>query len=188
MKRCDRAGTARADHGRDHGADRHHRSHDRAAGARLLRQSPHRCGAGAGVRGPHRGLGAASGADVRVLVVGRADVRPLSRHADGQAHAAAGRCRAFRPLAGTVRGRPPARSVRPRPQRISSNWRGGSQPASNSASPAGRASCSATAKDFGATRQEQCNDRYRAHVVTNKEQANPYSGSSLVPMLVIGSC
>ena len=27
---------------------------------------------------------------------------------------------------------------------------------------------------------------YRAHVVTNKEQADPYSGSSLVPMLVIG--
>ena len=27
---------------------------------------------------------------------------------------------------------------------------------------------------------------YRTHVVTNKEQANPYSGSSLVPMLVIG--
>jgi len=27
---------------------------------------------------------------------------------------------------------------------------------------------------------------YRADVVTNKEQANPYSGSSLVPMLVIG--
>ena len=26
----------------------------------------------------------------------------------------------------------------------------------------------------------------RAHVVTNKEQADPYSGSSLVPMLVIG--
>lgn len=27
---------------------------------------------------------------------------------------------------------------------------------------------------------------FRAHVVTNKEQASPYSGSSLVPMLVIG--
>ena len=27
---------------------------------------------------------------------------------------------------------------------------------------------------------------HRAHVVTNKEQADPYSGSSLVPMLVIG--
>ncbi|MDI1262693.1 MAG: hypothetical protein PS018_05495 [bacterium] len=27
---------------------------------------------------------------------------------------------------------------------------------------------------------------YRAHVVTNKEQADPYAGSSLVPMLVIG--
>ena len=27
---------------------------------------------------------------------------------------------------------------------------------------------------------------YRTHVVTSKEQANPYSGSSLVPMLVIG--
>ena len=27
---------------------------------------------------------------------------------------------------------------------------------------------------------------YRAHVVTKKEQGNPYSGSSLVPMLVIG--
>jgi hypothetical protein len=27
---------------------------------------------------------------------------------------------------------------------------------------------------------------YRAHTVTSKEQANPYSGSSLVPMLVIG--
>ena len=26
----------------------------------------------------------------------------------------------------------------------------------------------------------------RAHVVANKEQADPYSGSSLVPMLVIG--
>ena len=26
----------------------------------------------------------------------------------------------------------------------------------------------------------------RAHVVTNKEQADPYSGSSLVPMLVFG--
>jgi hypothetical protein len=27
---------------------------------------------------------------------------------------------------------------------------------------------------------------HRAHIETNKEQANPYSGSSLVPMLVIG--
>jgi hypothetical protein len=27
---------------------------------------------------------------------------------------------------------------------------------------------------------------YRTHVVTNKEQGNPYSGSGLVPMLVIG--
>ncbi|WKA26791.1 hypothetical protein [Bradyrhizobium roseum] len=27
---------------------------------------------------------------------------------------------------------------------------------------------------------------YRTQVVTNKEQADPYSGSSLVPMLVIG--
>ena len=27
---------------------------------------------------------------------------------------------------------------------------------------------------------------YRAHVVTTKEQASPYSGSSLGPMLVIG--
>ena len=26
----------------------------------------------------------------------------------------------------------------------------------------------------------------RAHVVTNKEQAGPYAGSSLVPMLVVG--
>ena len=26
----------------------------------------------------------------------------------------------------------------------------------------------------------------RADIVTSKEQANPYSGSSLVPMLVIG--
>jgi hypothetical protein len=26
----------------------------------------------------------------------------------------------------------------------------------------------------------------RAHLVPNKEQADPYSGSSLVPMLVIG--
>ena len=26
----------------------------------------------------------------------------------------------------------------------------------------------------------------RAHIVTRKEAANPYSGSSLVPMLVIG--
>ena len=55
-------------------------------------------------------------ADVRVLVVGRADDGPLSRHADGQASAAAGRCRAFRPLARAVRGRPPAKSVRPRRQ------------------------------------------------------------------------
>jgi hypothetical protein len=27
---------------------------------------------------------------------------------------------------------------------------------------------------------------HRAHVVTSKEQGDPYSGSSLVPMLVIG--
>ena len=27
---------------------------------------------------------------------------------------------------------------------------------------------------------------YRAHTVTNKEQADPYAGSSLVPMLVVG--
>ncbi|WP_283843322.1 hypothetical protein [Bradyrhizobium hereditatis] len=27
---------------------------------------------------------------------------------------------------------------------------------------------------------------YRTHAVTSKEQANPYSGTSLVPMLVIG--
>jgi hypothetical protein len=27
---------------------------------------------------------------------------------------------------------------------------------------------------------------HRTHVVTKNEQANPYSGSSLVPMLVVG--
>ena len=27
---------------------------------------------------------------------------------------------------------------------------------------------------------------HRAHTTTNKEQADPYAGSSLVPMLVIG--
>ena len=27
---------------------------------------------------------------------------------------------------------------------------------------------------------------YRAHIVANKEAGNPYAGSSLVPMLVIG--
>jgi hypothetical protein len=27
---------------------------------------------------------------------------------------------------------------------------------------------------------------YRTHTVTSKEAANPYAGSSLVPMLVIG--
>lgn len=27
---------------------------------------------------------------------------------------------------------------------------------------------------------------YRTHIVTNKQSADPYSGSSLVPMLVIG--
>ena len=27
---------------------------------------------------------------------------------------------------------------------------------------------------------------HRTHIVTNKEQTDPYSGSSLVPMLVIG--
>jgi len=27
---------------------------------------------------------------------------------------------------------------------------------------------------------------YRGHVVANKEAGNPYAGSSLVPMLVIG--
>ena len=27
---------------------------------------------------------------------------------------------------------------------------------------------------------------YRAHIVTSKESADPYSGSSLLPMLVIG--
>ena len=27
---------------------------------------------------------------------------------------------------------------------------------------------------------------HRTHVVTSKESANPYSGSSLVPMLIIG--
>ncbi len=53
---------------------------------------------------------------------------------------------------------PPARSVRPRPKPISSNGRGGLRPASNSASPADRASYSATGKDFGVTRQEQTDD------------------------------
>lgn len=27
---------------------------------------------------------------------------------------------------------------------------------------------------------------YRTHVVSNEQQADPYSGSSLVPMLVVG--
>jgi hypothetical protein len=27
---------------------------------------------------------------------------------------------------------------------------------------------------------------YRTHIVANKEQADPYAGSSLVPMLVVG--
>jgi hypothetical protein len=46
------------------------------------------------------------------------------------------------------------------------------------------ASCSATGNDFGAIKCSVMANR--AHVVTNKEQADPYSGSSLVPMLVIG--
>ena len=52
---------------------------------------------------PHRRLGAASRADVRLLVVGRADERRLSRPADAEALAAAGRRLAFRSLAGSVR-------------------------------------------------------------------------------------
>jgi hypothetical protein len=27
---------------------------------------------------------------------------------------------------------------------------------------------------------------YRTHAVTNKDAANPYSGSNLVPMLIVG--
>ncbi len=50
-----------------------------------------------------------------------------------------------------------ARSARPRRKRILSNGRGGSRPASSSASPAPTASCSATGNDFDAIRQEQSN-------------------------------
>src|SRR5216683_6256766 len=70
--------TARKNHGRDRRENRHYRGHDRAAGARLLRQGKGRRGAGAGIRSANPGLGAASRTDVRVLVVGGADVRPLS--------------------------------------------------------------------------------------------------------------
>src|SRR5260221_11589347 len=56
-----------------------------------------------------------------------------------------------------------AKSVRPRRKRISSSGRGGSRRASNSASPTGRASCSASASDFGATKQEQRDDEPGAY-------------------------
>ena len=54
------------------------------------------------------------------------------------------------------------------PQRISSNWRGGSPPASNSASPARRASCSAAAKGFGVgeVKQQEISDETPSAVAT----------------------
>ena len=59
----------------------------------------------------------------------------------------------------------------------------------------GRASCSATAKGFGVSKSEQemsdeasstGRSRNRQRYQAGQEPANPFSGSSLVPMLIIG--
>src|SRR5258705_11571639 len=76
-------GTARTDHGRDRGEDRHHRSHDRAAGARFLRQGSHRCGAGADLRiadwEPHLARMCAFWSSV-ALMSGRYHGTPMAQH------------------------------------------------------------------------------------------------------------
>ena len=62
-----------------------------------------------------------------------------------------------------------AKSVRRKPQRILSSAPGGLPPASNSASRAGRASCSEAERDFGAAKQERSNDA-RMDVKTDKSR------------------
>src|SRR6185503_3450081 len=122
---------------------------------------------------------------LRVLVVGRADDGPLPRDPDGQTSAAAGRRRAFRPLARTVRAN--------RPRDLSA--RGGGAFRGTGASDCGEPRTRHRRRPRRHARQGRKISTQpgrsklmadRAHVVTNKEQANPYSGSSLVPMLVIG--
>src|SRR6185369_10044069 len=104
---------------------------------------------------------------------------------DGQAHAAAGRCRAFRPLARSVRG-DGARNLSARGgsafRRAGAADRG--EPRTRHRQRPGRpARCRGTisARRIGSRAMTN-----RAHIVTPKESTNPYSGSSLVPMLIIG--
>ena len=97
-------------------------------------------------------------ADVRVLVVGRADDGPLSRHADGQTSAAAGRCRSFRSLARAVRGhRPRDLSARGRSAFRGTGAADCGEPRTRHRRRAGR-HARQRAKDFGVTRQEQTDD------------------------------
>src|SRR6185437_13789069 len=95
-------GTTTAGFGGDRGADRHRRRDDRPGGSRLLRQGPPGRGPGAGLRRADHRLGAAPRAHVRVLVLSRPHDRHLSRPADGEAPAAAGRWPPFRSLAAAL--------------------------------------------------------------------------------------
>ena len=124
-------------------------------------------------------------ADVRVLVVGRADVGPLPRHADGQAHAVAGRCRSFRSLAGIVRGN--------RRRDLSAGGRAHFVELARRIAASlelgvagGQGVMLAPGETISAQRSRSSPMTNQTRVISDKEQANPYSGSSLLPMLVAG--
>ena len=105
---------------------------------------------------------------------------------DGQAYAAAGRRRSFRPLARTVRGRGQRNlSARGRGafRRTGAADRG--KPRTRRRRRAGRHA--RTGRAISAqSKQEPFNDQPVRVSIQSKDQADPYSGSSLVPMLVIG--
>ena len=183
------AGAARADHGRDHGTDGHHRGDDRAPGARLLRQGarPTRCWGRSST--PGSGIGSRICAQMCAfwssvaLMTGRYHGTPMAKHLPLPVDAGhfdrwlelfeASRPRdlsarggsAFRGAGAADRGEPRTRHRRragrhARQRRTISAQRGREQSMSQSCA---------------------CRDRTRT-------QADPYSGSSLVPMLVDRAC
>ena len=82
---------------------RHRRGDDRSPRPRPLRPRARRFRSRPRPRRADQGLGPASQAHVRLLVLGRPDVGALPRPADGEASAAAGRRPPFRSLARIVR-------------------------------------------------------------------------------------
>src|SRR5665213_1592798 len=88
---------------RDPSADGYRRGDDRTAHPRVLSTCAEGPDNWPGLCFAHLGLGTAFATDVCILVVGRADERPIPRPADAETPATADRCASLRSLACIVR-------------------------------------------------------------------------------------